>query len=137
MQAIARARFQRMSARKVRRVSELIKKSDVEKALNILSYTPKAAASLLEDTLKSAVANALNIEGTSKLKAEDLCIKDIIVDSGPIMKRIRPASMGRAYRIRKRTCHLTVIVEEKPKLERSKMEKELKPKKKPRKAKEV
>ena len=137
MQAIARARFQRMSARKVRRVAELIKKSDVEKALNILSYTPKAAASLLEDTLKSAVANALSIEGTSKLKAEDLRIKDIFVDGGPVMKRIRPASMGRAYRIRKRTCHLTIIVEEKPKLEKPKVEKELKPKKKPRKAKEV
>ncbi len=114
MQAIAKARFQRMSARKVRRVAELLKGVGVEEALNILDYTPKYAALLLAGTLKSAVANALSIEGTSKLKAEDLRIKHIIVDGGPIMKRMRPASMGRAYRIRKRTCHLTVVVEGSP-----------------------
>ena len=137
MQAIARAKFQRMSARKVRRVVELIKGSGVEEALDILAYTPKNAASLLEKTLKSATANALSIEGTSKLKAEDLRIKDIFVDGGPIMKRIRPTSMGRAYRIRKRTCHLTVVLEDKPKLEEPKVERKPKSKKKPRKAKEV
>lgn len=149
MQAIAKARFQRMSARKVRRVVELIKGSSVEEALDTLDYTSKSAASLIEETLKSAVANALSIEGTSKLKAEDLRIKDIFVNGGPVMKRIRPASMGRAHRIRKRTCHLTVVVEDIPKTEKpkakpkakakaeAKAKKELKPKKKPRKVKEV
>lgn len=136
MQATARARFQRMSARKVRRVAELIKGAGVEEALNILDYTPKYAALLLAGTLKSAVANALNIEGTSKLKAEDLRIKDIFVDGGPTMKRIRPASMGRAYRIRKRSCHLTVVVENKTSLEKSKAKK-IKSVKKKAKAKEV
>jgi large subunit ribosomal protein L22 len=137
MQAIARARFQRMSARKVRRVVELIKGKEVEEALNILAYTPKYAAFLIEATLKSAAANALNMEGTSKLKAEDLRIKDIFVDGGPIMKRIRPTGMGRAYRIRKRTCHLTIVLDEKPKLEKPKTKKKLVPKQKGTKTKEV
>jgi len=110
MEAKARARFVRMSARKVRRVADLIRGKNVEEALNILTFTPKAAAKVLEKTLKSATANALSIEGTAKLKAEDLWIKKIVVDGGPIMKRIRPMGMGRAYRIRKRTNHITIVV---------------------------
>jgi len=110
VQAVARARFSRGSARKVRRVVELIRGKNVEEALNILSFVPKYAAQYLEKTLKSATANAISQEGTAKLKAEDLYIKKIFVDGGPIMKRIRPSSMGRAYRIRKRTNHLTVVV---------------------------
>ncbi|MDP3024461.1 MAG: 50S ribosomal protein L22 [candidate division Zixibacteria bacterium] len=110
MEAVARAKFSRGSARKVRRVVELIKGKNVEEALNILSFVPKYAAKYLEKTLKSASANAINQEGTAKLKAEDLFIKKIFVDGGPIMKRIRPASMGRAFRIRKRTNHLTIVV---------------------------
>jgi large subunit ribosomal protein L22 len=110
MQAKARARFVRMSARKVRRVADLIRGKNVEEALNILTFTPQAAASVLEKTLKSATANALSMEGTAKLKAEDMRIKRILVDGGPIMKRIRPMGMGRAYRIRKRTNHVTIVV---------------------------
>lgn len=110
MEAVARAKFARGSARKVRRVVELIKGKNVEEALNILSFVPKYAAKYLEKTLKSASANAISQEGTAKLKAEDLFIKKIFVDGGPIMKRIRPASMGRAFRIRKRTNHLTIVV---------------------------
>jgi large subunit ribosomal protein L22 len=110
MEAKARARFVRMSARKVRRVADLIRGRNVEDALNILTFTPKAAASVLEKTLKSATANALSVEGTAKLKAEDLSIKRIMVDGGPIMKRIRAMGMGRAYRIRKRTNHITIVV---------------------------
>jgi large subunit ribosomal protein L22 len=110
MEAIARARFIRMSARKVRRVADIIRGKNVEDALNILTFTPKAAASILEKTLKSATANALSEEGTAKLKAENLRIKTINVDGGPIMKRIRPMGMGRAYRIRKRTNHITIVV---------------------------
>jgi large subunit ribosomal protein L22 len=110
MEAVARAKFTRGSARKVRRVVELIKGKNVEEALNILSFVPKYAAKYLEKTLKSASANAISQEGTAKLKAEDLYIKKIFVDGGPIMKRIRPASMGRAFRIRKRTNHLTIVV---------------------------
>ena len=110
MEAKAKARFVRMSARKVRRVADLIRGRNVEEALNILAFTPKAAALPLEKTLKSATANALSVVGTAKLKAEDLWIKKILVDGGPVMKRIRPTSMGRAYRIIKRTNHITVVV---------------------------
>lgn len=110
MEATARARFIRMSARKVRRVADLIRGKNVEEALNILTFTPKAAASVLEKTLKSATANALSVEGTAKLKAEDLRVKRILVDGGPVMKRIRAMGMGRAYRIRKGTNHITIVV---------------------------
>jgi large subunit ribosomal protein L22 len=110
MEATARAKFVRMSARKVRRVADLIRGKNVEEALNILTFTPKTAAEVLGKILKSATANALSVEGTAKLKAEDLRIKRILVDGGPIMKRIRPMGMGRAYRIRKRTNHITIVV---------------------------
>ena len=110
MDAIAKAKFIRMSARKVRRVADLIRGKNVDEALNILTFTPQAAAPILEKVLKSAAANALALEGTAKLKAEDLRIKRILVDGGPIMKRIRPMGMGRAFRIRKRTNHITIVV---------------------------
>jgi large subunit ribosomal protein L22 len=110
MDATAKARFIGGSARKVRRVADLIRGKNVDEALNVLTFTPKTAAVLLEKTLKSATANALALEGTAKLKAEDLWIKKIWVDGGPIMKRIRPMGMGRAYRIRKRTHHITIVV---------------------------
>jgi len=143
MEAVARAKFARGSARKVRRVVELIKGKNVEEALNILSFVPKYAAKYLEKTLKSASANAISQEGTAKLKAEDLYIKKIFVDGGPLMKRIRPASMGRAFRIRKRTNHLTIVVSDevegkkkieakpavKKQVEKAEKPKEVKPKK--------
>ena len=110
MDATARARFIRGSARKVRKVADLIRGKNVEEALNILTFTPQAAAFVLEKTLKSAAANALALEGTAKLKAEGLWVKKILVDGGPIMKRIRPMGMGRAYKIRKRTNHITIVV---------------------------
>lgn len=130
MEAVARARFSRGSARKVRRVVELIKDKNVEEALNILSFVPKYAAQYIEKILKSATANAISQEGTAKLKAEDLYIKKIFVDGGPMMKRIRPSSMGRAYRIRKRTNHLTIIVSDEIEGKKKKEVKELEKKKK-------
>ena len=132
-EAIARARFSRGSARKVRRVTELIRGKNVEEALNILGFVPKYAAQYLEKILKSATANAISQEGTTKLKAEDLYVKKIFVDGGPIMKRIRANSMGRAYRINKRTNHLTVVVSDKDEDKSKKVktikvkEKEIKP----------
>ena len=130
MEAVARARFSRGSARKVRRVVELIKDKNVEEALNILSFVPKYAAQYIEKVLKSATANAISQEGTAKLKAEDLYIKKIFVDGGPMMKRIRPSSMGRAYRIRKRTNHLTIMVSDEIEGKKKKEVKELEKKKK-------
>jgi len=130
MQARARLKFLMMSPRKVRQVADLVKDKSVEDAVTILKFTNKAAAEPLRKTIESATANALSFEGTSKLKAEDLEIRQIIVDGGPVAKRIQFRAMGRAFRIRKRFSHLTVVVEGEP------QEREEK-KKKTRKAKAV
>jgi large subunit ribosomal protein L22 len=101
----------RGSARKMRLVADLVRGKPVDEALDMLSVLPRGAAAPVFKTVKSAAANALASEGTAKLKSEDLRIKTIYVDGGPIMKRIRPMGMGRAYRLRKRLCHLTVVLE--------------------------
>ncbi len=120
MQARARVRFLRSSPRKMRRVAALIKGKAVQDALNILNYTPKAAAHHLAKTVKAAAANAISSVGTAKLKAEDLSISKILVDEAPTAKRIRFQSMGRVFRIRKRYCHLTIEVEGEPEPEAAK-----------------
>jgi large subunit ribosomal protein L22 len=114
MHAVARTKYLRMSPKKVRQVANLIKGKPVLDALNILNFTPKAAAHQLAKTLKSAAANAIANEGTSKLKAEDLSVKKVFIDAAPTMKRIRFQSMGRIFRIRKRMCHITIEVEGEP-----------------------
>lgn len=114
MQARARIRYLRMSPKKMRRVATLIKGQPVEKAMSILNYTPKAAAHHLAKTLKSAAANAMSSVGTAKLKAEDLTVTRVTVDSAPTAKRVRFQSMGRVFRIRKRFCHVMVEVEGEP-----------------------
>ena len=127
-QARARIRYLKMSPRKMRRVIDLVKGRAVQDALNILNYTPKAAAHQLAKTVKAAAANAIARVGTAKLKAEDLMISKIYVDSAPTGKRARFQSMGRVFRIRKRYCHVTVEVEgeaetEKPRSKKGKAEK--------------
>lgn len=104
----------------MRRVAALIKGKPVEEALNILTYTPKMAAHHLAKTVKAAAANAISSVGTAKLKAEDLSITNIMVDGGPMAPRVRFQSMGRAHRIRRRFCHLTVEVEGEPEPETAK-----------------
>jgi large subunit ribosomal protein L22 len=111
MQAVAKAKFLRGSARKMRLVADLIRGQQVDKAIATLMVLPKAAAVPVRKTVESATANALAAEGTARLKMEDLRISKITVDGGPVMKRIRPMAMGRAYRIRKQLCHLTVVLE--------------------------
>jgi large subunit ribosomal protein L22 len=114
MQAIARVKYLKVAPKKMRLVAELVKGKPVEEALNILNYTPKVAAHHLAKTVKSAAANAMSSVGTGKLKAEDLAITKIMVDSAPTAKRVRFQSMGRVFRIRKRYCHLLVEVEGEP-----------------------
>ena len=97
-----------MSPRKVRRVADLVRGMGVEKALETLYFIPKAASHPLMQTIKSAASNAISSEGSAKIKAEDLYIREIQIDGGPTWKRIRPAPMGRAYRVRKRTSHVKV-----------------------------
>jgi large subunit ribosomal protein L22 len=108
----ARSRYISVPERKMRRVAELIKGMPVEKALNILNFTPKIAAVHIARTLKAAVANKLSTEGTSHLNPEDLFVARVTVEAGPTAKRIQFQSMGRVYRIRKRYCHLNVFLGE-------------------------
>jgi len=105
------ARYMRVSPRKVRVVADLIRGKDLEDALRILSLSSQKASGVLEKVLKSAVANA---EAAPQIEDVDaLYVKAIHVDGGPVLKRIRPRAMGRAYLIRKRTSHITVVLDEK------------------------
>lgn len=110
MEAKAKARFVGVSARKSRLVADLIRGKKVGTALNILSFTPKASARIINKLLKSALANASQNKG---IDLDNLFVKTIFVNEGPTMKRFRPRPMGRAGRIRKRTSHITIILEEK------------------------
>jgi len=112
--AIARARYVRATPMKVRRVVELIRGRSAEDALNVLRYAPQAASEPVAKVLASAVANA---ENNLDLDPETLWISQVYVDEGPTLKRFRPRAQGRAYRIRKRTSHITVEVESRPKPE--------------------
>ncbi len=112
MEAIAKARHIHQSARKVRQVLNEVRGKQVENAINKLHFTPKKAARVIEKTLRSAVANAVNREG-SEVDADKLFIKEAFVDEGPTMRRFRARAMGRATIIRKRTSHLTIVVAEK------------------------
>jgi len=113
VEAIARLKYVSVPPRKMRLVADMVRGMPVEKALNLLNFTPRIAAHHIAKTLKSAAANALSQEGTAHLKPENLCVKKIVVDAAPTAKRIRFQSMGRVFRIRKRYCHLTIVLEEK------------------------
>ncbi len=107
----AQAKFLSIPPRKMRLVGGLIKGLPVEKALNVLNFTPKIAAYHMAKVLKSAAANMLSLEGTANLQAEDLRVGRIVVGAGPTAKRIQYRSMGRVYRVRKRFCHLAIYLE--------------------------
>ena len=109
--AIARARYVRATPMKVRRVVDLIRGRSAEEALAILQFAPQAASEPVAKVIKSAVANA---ENNLDLDPETLWISKAYVDEGPTLKRFRPRAQGRAYRIRKRTSHITVEVESVP-----------------------
>lgn len=107
METIAKYRHARSSAQKVRLVTSLIRGKKVSQALEILAYTNKKAATLVNKVLESAIANAENNDG---LDIDELRVTKIFVDEGPTMKRIMPRAKGRADRILKRTSHITVAV---------------------------
>jgi len=109
--ARAVARYVRMSPTKVRRVVALIKDRPVGEALDILRYAPQAAAEPVAKVVASAAANA---ENNLDLDRDTLVVAAAYADEGPTLKRIRPRAQGRAYRIRKRTSHITVEVESVP-----------------------
>lgn len=99
------------SPRKMRLVADLIRGVRVNKALNILKYEPKIGAGKLEKLLLSAISSWEAKHTDVKLEEADLYVKDIFVDGGRILKRLRPAPQGRAHRIRKRSNHVTLIVD--------------------------
>jgi large subunit ribosomal protein L22 len=110
MEGKAQSRFCRGSARKMRRVAALVKGMPVDRAAAVLKALPKAAATPLAKVIASATANALAIEGTAHHKSGDFVVSEVNIDGGPIARRFRATGMGRAYRIRKRYCHVRVIV---------------------------
>ena len=107
MQALAKHKFARSSAQKTRLVADQVRGLSVDKALNVLTYSPKKAAELVKKVLLSAIANAEHNEGAD---IDTLKVKTVFVDEGPSMKRIKPRAKGRADRIVKRTSHITVVV---------------------------
>ena len=109
--AIAKARFVRVSATKARRVIDLVRGKSVTDALDILRWAPQDASEPVAKVIASAAANAQNNDG---LDPSTLVVATIHADGGPTAKRIRPRAQGRAFRIRKRTSHITVIVESRP-----------------------
>ena len=111
VRSTARLRYVSIPPRKMRLVGDMVKGMPVERALNVLNFTPRIAARHIAKTVKSAAANALSIQGTDHLKPEDLVVTDVIVDAAPTAKRLRFQSMGRVFRIRKRFCHLTIHLE--------------------------
>jgi len=109
METKAVAKYQRLSAQKARLVAQNVKGLPVEDAINILRFTPKKAAKLIGKVLHSAVANAEQLPGVD---VDNLVVKEVLVNEGPTLKRIKPRAMGRANRILKRTSHITVVVAE-------------------------
>ena len=108
-EAVATLKNARISARKVKIVADLIRGKDVQEALSIVKFTPKASSEIIEKLLKSAIANAENNHG---MKSNNLYVAEIYANQGPTMKRIRPAAKGSAVRIRKRTSHITIKLRE-------------------------
>ena len=107
--AVATLRYARISSRKVKIVADLIRGKNVDEALAIIKFTPKASSDIIEKLLKSAMANA---ENNHDMKSENLYIAEIYANQGPTLKRIRPAAKGSASRIRKRTSHITIVLKE-------------------------
>lgn len=101
------------SPRKMRLVADIIRGKQVDKALGILRFTKKEAATRLEKLLLSAIANWQAKNEGVRLEDSQLYVKEIFVDSGRVLKRLRPAPQGRAYRIRKRSNHVTIVVDSK------------------------
>ena len=110
MEAKAYLRNVRISPRKVQIVLDLIRGKDTDTAMAILRHTPKAACEPLEKLLKSAIANA---DHNFNMDVNNLYVAECFVCPGPIMKRIRPRAQGRAFRVFKRTSHVTLVLKEK------------------------
>ncbi len=107
--AQAHAKFVRVSNTKAKIVLDQIKGKSIGEAMGILAYSPRYAAEIIEKVLKSAVANA---ENNLELDVDRLYVEDVVANQGPTLKRIRPRAQGRAYRINKRTAHISIYLNE-------------------------
>ncbi len=110
MEVKAKLKFVRVGPRKAQLVADLIRGKGSEEALNILTFTKKAAAKIIIKLLKSAIANATQ---KKNVDVDRLYVKKITVDQGPTMKRYQPRALGRATTIRKRTSHINIVLDEK------------------------
>ena len=108
----AKVSYARVSVTKACFVLDAIRGKDVQTALAILAYNPRYASSVIEKLLKSAIANAENNYPDKNYKLENLYIAECYANKGPTMKRIQPRAQGRAYRIEKRTSHITIVLDE-------------------------
>ena len=109
--ARAVARHVRISATKARRVVDLVRGMPAKDALTVLQFAPQSASEPVYKVLASAIANAENNE---RLDPDSLLVREAYVDEGPTLKRFRPRAQGRAFRVRKRTSHITVVVAQRP-----------------------
>ncbi|MBI5681617.1 MAG: 50S ribosomal protein L22 [Deltaproteobacteria bacterium] len=109
MEAKAILRYLRVSPQKARLVVDMIRGKNIQDAVDILNFTQKACARDVLKLVKSAAANA---ENTKNMDMDKLYVKKAVVDGGPVMKRVNPKAMGRANTVRKRTSHITVVLEE-------------------------
>ena len=107
METTAKLKFARISPQKCRLVADQVRGLSVDKALDVLKFSPKKASAIVVKVLESAIANAEHNEGAD---IDELSVTQIYIDAGPVMKRIRPRAKGRANRILKRTSHITLMV---------------------------
>ena len=108
----AKLSYARMSVQKACFVLDAIRGKDVQTALAIVTYNPRYASSIIEKLLKSAIANAENNYPDANYSMDNLYVAECYANKGPTMKRIRPRAQGRAYRIEKRTSHITIVLNE-------------------------
>lgn len=111
MEAVAKLKNVPTSPRKMRLIADLIRGQRVSRALGLLKYQPQAGAAVLQKVLLSAVANWQQKNEDERIEDADLYVKTIFVDGGPMLKRLRPAPQGRGHRIRKRSNHITIVID--------------------------
>ena len=110
MMGKATLRYNRQSARKIRKVLDEVRGTKVSFAIDYLHFSPEKASVAIEKTIRSAIANLMQVEGNNDLDPDTFIIKEAYANQGPVMKRFRAASMGRASRLRRPTSHLTIVL---------------------------
>ena len=110
IQAKAISRYNRQSARKIRKVLNKVRGAKVNNAIDYLHFSSEKASVLIEKTVRSAVSNLMQIDENNNVNIDSLLIKEAYVNQGPVMKRFRAASMGRASKLRRPTSHLTIVI---------------------------